>query len=249
MLVANWKLNPPGVSEAVRLAKMADRNGVVICPPFVFLSRIKKVLRRAALGAQDVFWEEGGAYTGEVSPMMLKNLGTKYVIIGHSERRRWLNETDEMVNKKIKAALHVGLKVILCVGEPLAVRRRGLAAAKNFVKSQLLKDLADIQKSKIKNLKLKIVVTYEPIWAISGGQYGHITDKPEDVVEMARFIKNFLLVSCRLSHVAVLYGGSVNGKNAESFLQYNEIDGALVGGASLKVGEFKKIIKIVSNYG
>lgn len=241
IVVANWKMNFPGLGpwRGFRPPKNVE---VVICPPFPYLSDIRHRISDIGhpksdirLGAQDVFWERSGPYTGEVSPEMLKNSGASYVIVGHSERRRWLHETDKMINKKIKAALGAGLKAILCVGEPLAVRRKGVKAVENFVKDQLAKDLGSLH-SKSHILNSRLIVAYEPVWAIGTGR----SDKPSDALLMAKFIKNIL-------HSKVLYGGSVNGKGARSFLQYKEIDGALVGGASLKAGEFKKIVKISSN--
>jgi len=266
LIVANWKLNLPDLKSwrNFRAAKNAE---VVICPPFPYLAcfmfhvsrqkpaspapaspseseagkRGERGSPKAAsfkLGAQDCFWEEEGAYTGEVSPGMLKNLGVQYVIIGHSERRRSLGETDEMINKKVLSALRAGLKVILCVGEPLAVRRKGLPAAKRYVANQLRQDLKSVH-STFHVLHSRLVIAYEPIWAIGTGR----ADKPEEAAAMARFIKNLLLTRYYLPHTRILYGGSVDGKNAKNFLQYKEVDGALVGGASLKVAEFKKILK------
>jgi len=232
LIIANWKMNPSSVSAAVRLAAKTEKgalksgNDIVVAPPFPFLLSVKKVLKKAKLGAQDDFWENQGAYTGEISPAMLKSSGVKYVIVGHSERRR-LGETDDAINKKIKASLKAGLKPILCVGESLEVRKKGLTAAKNFVKSQLKKDLKGLPRPG------GIIVAYEPIWAIGTGK----SDKPQDTVEMAIFIKGIAG-----SKAKILYGGSVTSKNAKNFLQYKEIDGALVGGASLKAGEFNKII-------
>ncbi len=232
LIIANWKMNPQSFAEAERLAKAIFKftkrilSEIVLCPPFVWLTDLShKYYREVSWGAQDTFWEKAGAFTGEISPLMLKNSKVTYVIVGHSERRS-LGETDEMINKKVLAALRAGFKVILCVGEPLVIRKRGLAAAKKFVAAQLKADLKGI-----KGQRSRIVIAYEPIWAVGTGR----ADKPEETVEMARSIKQFL-------HSRVLYGGSVNGKNAKSFLQYKEIDGALVGGASLRLGEFKKII-------
>lgn len=244
IIIANWKMHAPNLRSwrSFRAPRNVD---VVICPPFPYLLSVSSLVishkSSVRLGAQDVFWEDKGAYTGEVSPAMLKNSKGEYVIVGHSERRRWLGETDEMINKKVKAVLRAGLKVILCVGEPLSVRKKGLAAAKKFVADQLRKDLAGIKKSSVISHQSS-VIAYEPIWAIGTGR----SDKPSDTAEMASFIKNLLLVSCRLSHVPVLYGGSVNSKNIADFVQYKEIDGALVGGASIKVGEFKKIVNVTS---
>src|ERR1051325_10082969 len=186
LIVANWKMNPASEKEAVRLAKSIDKSGVVVAAPFVFLPALSKVLRRASLGAQDVFWEESGAYTGEVSSKMLRGMGVKYVIVGHSERRKYLGETDVMINFKIKEALRAGLKVILCVGEVLETRQKGLYAAKNFVEMQLSADLKGIRnrESGIRN----VVIAYEPIWAIGTGK----ADDAEETTEMSKFIKNIL---------------------------------------------------------
>ena len=232
-------MNPKTSREATKLARAIDAKNVVICPSFPFLGAVKKAIKKARLGSQDVFWEEKGAYTGEVSPAMLKNSGIEYVIVGHSERRRWLNETDEMINKKVLATLRAGLKVILCVGEPLIVRRQGLAAAKKYVKSQLQKDLSGISNLKPKTQNL--IIAYEPIWAIGTGR----SDKPEETFAMAKFIKQFLHSKFYILNSKVLYGGSVNSKNVWDFVKYKEIDGALVGGASLNAKEFRKIIKRV----
>lgn len=235
LIIANWKENPVSAKLAISLAQKTEKgisktgNEIVVAPPFIFLEPVKKVLKKAKLGAQDDFWENQGAHTGEVSPLMLKSSGVKYVIVGHSERRR-LGETDEMINKKLKAALKTGLKPILCVGEPAQIRRKGLSAAKNFVKKQLGKDMKGLARAK------GVIVAYEPIWAISTNKDAK-ADKPEDSLEIIKFIK-------KIAHSRVLYGGSVTSKNAKSFLQYKEIDGALVGSASLDSVEFKKIINI-----
>ena len=185
LIVANFKMNMPDLKPWRRL-RVPRGVHVVICPPLLYMSHVSRVMSHGVkLGAQDCFWEEKGAYTGEVSPKMLKDLGAKYAIIGHSERRKWLHETDEMIAKKVAAALSVGLKVILCVGEPLAVRRKGLAAAKRFVAVQLRKDLAGV--SRVKGQVSRVAIAYEPIWAIGTGR----SDKPEETVEMAEFIKQF----------------------------------------------------------
>jgi triosephosphate isomerase len=248
LIIANWKMNPVGESEALVLAKKIDASNVVIAPPFIFLKTIKKLVKKAWLGAQDVFWENspagGSAYTGEVSPDQLKSFGVRYVIIGHSERRA-LGETDEVINKKVKAALAAGLKVILCVGEPIergfTRTSRGLTRnereAKKYVKNQLTKDLRGVKSSVISHRSL--VIAYEPIWAIGTGR----GDKPEDTAEMAKYIKKLLVISYKF-RVKVLYGGSVTSKNVAGFLSQKEIDGALVGGVSSKPKEFQKIISL-----
>ncbi|MFH0712810.1 MAG: triose-phosphate isomerase [Candidatus Jorgensenbacteria bacterium] len=251
LIIANWKMNPSTYAEAERLFKSVLKKvrgvknaEIVICPPFVWLTDIShKYKKEINFGAQDVFLaapkgraspSRAGRETiciGEASPRQLKSLGVKYVIIGHSERRA-LGETDEIINKKAKETLKIGLKVVLCVGEPLSVRRKGRVAAGRFVKNQIRRDLKSI--SKIKNL----LIAYEPIWAIGTGR----ADKPEDALEMARFIKESLVISHK-SKVRVLYGGSVNSKNARAFLSPEEINGALVGKESLKASDFQKIVQ------
>lgn len=234
--MANWKLNPQGEAQAIKLARSADKKGVVVCPPFPFLRAVGRTIKRAALGAQDTFWEEKGAYTGEVSPTMLKGMGVKYVIVGHSERRQWLGENDQMINKKVLAAQRAGLKVVLCVGEPLKARRKGLKAAMKFVERQLEEDLRKVKAN-------SIIIAYEPIWAIGTGR----PDNPKESAQMAEFIK--LFVSEYGCEAKVLYGGSVTAKNIGRIMEYNVIDGVLVGGASLKSGEFGKIIRKATHAG
>ncbi|MBI2623623.1 MAG: triose-phosphate isomerase [Candidatus Liptonbacteria bacterium] len=253
LIIANWKMNPPTYKEAEQLAEAVIKSSpkkvdVVLCPPFVWLTDMShESTGKVKFGAQDVFWESGGAFTGEISAAMLKNSGVDYAIIGHSERRRHLGETDAMVNKKVLAALKAGLRVILCVGESKEVRRKGIDAAKRFVERQLREDLQGIkyQESSIKNL----VVTYEPVWAISGGDSTHTADDPKNAVEMIAFIKSILNSIFHILYSRVLYGGSVNAKNAGSFLREPEIGGALVGGASLKPKEFLGILKAAEKYG
>ena len=237
LIVANWKSNPVSFTEALKLAKASDFENVVIAPPYIYLQTLSWVLKKAALGAQDTFWENTGPYTGEITPFQIKNLRIKYVIIGHSERRQ-LGETDEMINKKVKAALKVGLRVVLCVGENRNIRRKGIAAAKRFVGNQLKKDLSGIRRQKSGSRNL--LIAYEPIWAISTSK-GARADKPQDSAEIINHIREFLATYYRLQ-ATVLYGGSVNAKNAAAFLKQSEIDGALVGGASLNQKEFRKII-------
>ena len=246
IFVANWKENPRTEREAMQLfdatamaARGAKNVTTVVCPPFIYIEKMGKRVGRSRflLGAQDVSFEERGAHTGEVGPKMLKRLGARYVIIGHSERRA-MGEMDVTVNKKIKAALVDGLKVILCVGERAAIRKKGIAAAKRFVAAQLKKDLKGISAA-------RLLIAYEPIWAIGTGK----NDSPEDAREMAIFIKkeidHIFHVPRATCHVPILYGGSVNSKNIGDYVQYKEIDGALVGGASVKKDEVKKMIAVV----
>jgi len=260
LIIFNWKMAPASLNQARTYTDLtqtyADKAGadteIVIAPPLVYLNDLKlktPAFAKASAGkqnlklcAQDVFWENFGAYTGEISPVMLRKLGVEYVIIGHSERRQYLNETDEMINKKVLAALKAGLKVILCVGEEkreLGIKNYELRGAKNFVKKQLEKDLENIHNSLFK-IHNSLIVTYEPIWAIGTGNPCH----PKDALEMIKFIKSILNSLFKIHNSKVLYGGSVDSKNIESFIKYQEIDGALVGGASLKPKEVRSIIKL-----
>lgn len=256
LIVFNWKMSPQSIAEAKqllaqvkveRLKVKENKFALVICPPFTYLSLIAGLINktRVKLGAQNVFWENQGAYTGEISPQILKNLGVEYVIIGHSERRQYLGETDEMINKKVLAALKAGLKVILCIGENSAIRKKGKKAVEKFISDQLKKDLKGI-----KNWKLKIenlAIAYEPIWAISTTKK-HKLENPQDAIEMSIFIKKTLQVSSFKFHdMKVLYGGSVDSKDILDFIKHKEIDGALVGHASIKKEEVKKIVKILNN--
>ncbi len=260
ILIANWKMNPVSRAEAIRLAKLSDEKSVVICPPFPFLIPVKGQLRKAELGAQDIFWgglpTGGGAYTGEVSGAMLKKIGASFVIIGHSERRRVLGETDETINKKIKAALAASLRVVLCIGEPAEVRKKGEAAAKAFVKSQLTTDLKNIFNLKPKTFNP--IIAYEPVWAISTSRDPKLKETPEMIVAMVQFIKGLLdsrfsaqggsASGGKIPDPRIIYGGSVTAENIGRIIHHKEIEGALVGGASLKSEEFKKIIKVVKKF-
>ena len=258
IIIANWKINPSITKEATALLNSTSQTAgkiknfkkeidLIICPPFIYLSDLKtKKLKNIKLGAQNCFWEDRGAYTGEISPLMLKNLGVEYVIIGHSERRNHIRESDEMIAQKIKAVFENKLTPILCVGETLEQRGRGIE--KNIVQEQLKKDLKEV-----KNLKNKtLIIAYEPVWAIGTGNYC----QPEEALEMIKFIKEIINLNFNLpvltaqtdseKSLKVLYGGSVDSKNVTSYVKYQEIDGALVGGASIKINEFQKLINEVS---
>lgn len=244
IIVANWKMNPSSREEAAKLfdevvkaAGLFPNVEVVISPPAVFLPEFKKTLGdkpEVKLGAQDVFWEKKGAFTGQISPLMLTDLGVSYVIIGHSEKRV-LGESSEEINKKIKAAFEVGLKPILCVGEPAIVRKRGVKASEKYVENQLTADLKGVA-------DYAIIIAYEPIWAIGAGA----PEEPTSAVEMASFIKKVLNAKLKDRIPKVLYGGSVDGVNVKNFLKYKELDGALVGGASLDSKEFGKLLNKTS---
>lgn len=226
IIVANWKCNPRNLAQAKKLFNAVKNTKAVICPPFVYLDTSHK-LRNAKyeLGAQNCHWQQSGAYTGEVSPKMLKDLGCQYVIIGHSERRKYFKETDEIIHKKLKSALKAGLKPILCIGEDKGQN------AKRVVNNQLKKDLKGIAKKDLK----KIIIAYEPVWAIStsGGEYCS--------PERAKRIMDFIRADFKNK---VIYGGSVDSKTIKGYIDVG-FEGALVGGASLNAKEFIKIVKSV----
>jgi triosephosphate isomerase len=242
IIIANWKMNPASLRTALRLARASDKKGVVVVPPFVFTEEVGKILRRAKLGAQDVSREDppsgGGPYTGEVSWRELKKLGVEYVIVGHSERRA-MGERNGVINRKLKIAISHGLKVILCVGEKSSVRRRGKEASMRFVGGQIASALRGVTGRELRAMNL--LVAYEPVWAIGTGR----NDTPADASEMAEFIRKRLSARCKPRATRVLYGGSVNPKNAKSFLTDKNMDGLLVGGASLSASGFGGIINAV----
>lgn len=243
-IVANWKMNPQSVAEAEDILAYIDEhlknesekkeNSLIICPPFVFLDDVSKILNtsrlagQAELGAQDIALSDSGAWTGEVSGPMLKRLGVKYVIVGHSERRWKMGESDEIVNKKLKTVLANDFTPIVCLGE-----RERDGGFKDFLKKQIKATFAGLSADDIG----KCLVAYEPVWAISTNPNAR-PDKPEDTLEAVAVIKETLGPD-----ILVLYGGSVNAANAKDFLSLPQIAGVLVGGASVKKEEFVQILK------
>ncbi len=222
--------------EVAKVLKDVKKAKVVICPPFPYLSIINNQLSLIKLGAQDCFWEESGSFTGEISLSMLKDLGCKYVIIGHSERRQFLNETDRMVNKKIKAALIKNIRPIFCFGESKKDKDQG--KTQNVLKKQLENGLRKIIKSDVK----KIIFAYEPLWAIGSGK----PCSPEEANVIRLFIKKIITQKYSrpiANEIKILYGGSVNSSNVKSFIQQGSFQGVLVGGVSLKPKEFIKLVK------
>ena len=241
----NWKMNKTS-KEAENLVKelilgVGNYRDVetVIFPPFVYLKQINNLLKgvgNIALGAQNMFWEEKGAYTAEISPGMLVDVGCHYVVLGHSERREYFSETNENINRKIKTALRFGLIPLLCVGERLEERKSGLA--EKIVGSQLTKCLLDIDSSQVE----KIVIAYEPIWAIGTGE----TATSQQAQQMHKFIRKTLqtIVGAKVADsVRIQYGGSVKPQNIKELMDQSDVDGALVGGASLDGESFVKIVK------
>ncbi len=237
LIVGNWKMFPKSARDVRNFFKSfraSKKSEAVIAPPFPYLPLLPKS-RTFYIGAQDLFWEKEGAFTGEVSAAMLKDLGVRYVIVGHSERRRWLGETDDAIAKKLKQAIKMGLRPILCVGEPT---RDADGAFFSFIKKQITADFAKLKKDEA----ARVVVAYEPIWAIGSGKPA----RPKDAAEAALYIKKVLADLYSISvgrRVRVLYGGSVSSKNAGEFLAEREIGGLLVGGESRRPREFSKILQ------
>lgn len=243
-IAGNWKMHKT-IPEAVEMVKALKEESpqltdaeLVVIPPYTMLSEVKKVIEGSTvqLGAQNIFWEEKGAFTGEISPPMLKDAGCQYVTIGHSERRQYFGETNETVNKKIKAALAHELTPIMCIGESLEEREKGNTMDK--VETQINSGLEGLGKDEIR----RIVIAYEPIWAIGTG----VTATPSQAEEVHSFIREKLTEKYGneiASYAIILYGGSVKPANTYSILKENNINGALVGGASLEADSFIQITK------
>ena len=244
LIAGNWKMNTT-VDEALELVRaMKDElekiAGVekVICPPFVSLAPVKELLVGSAikLGAQNLFFAEKGAYTGEISPSMVADL-CEYVIIGHSERRQYFHETGDVVNKKIMAALQVDIIPIMCVGESLEENERG--KTRSVVSEQVRAALAGVEAVD------GLVIAYEPVWAIGTGKSATGEQAGETIAFIRQNIAD-LFGEETAREMRILYGGSVSSSNAAEFMQQPEIDGALVGGASLKASEFINIVSQTS---
>lgn len=248
LIVANWKMNPLTLEAAKRLIKIIKKGlrvikdvEVVLCPPFVWLFAIKKELKKSKikLGAQDLFWKEFGAYTGEISAKMLKGVGCEYVIVGHSERRQILAETYEIINLKLKAALKGGLKPILCIGETLEEKQED--KTQEVITYELQSSLKDVSGPTLARLS----IAYEPIWAIGSGQ-----PASSDEIMTARLLIQKVLTGLYSASIAqevkILYGGSVVSSNACEFTKVVEMNGLLVGGTSLNATEFINIVKTLT---
>ncbi|MST04359.1 MAG: triosephosphate isomerase [Candidatus Pacebacteria bacterium] len=237
IIIANWKMNPDTELEAVSLTQKIDSENLIIAPPYPFLGAVRKSQKLSKLGAQDVFWEAKGAYTGEVSVTQLKSLGVQYIVLGHSERRI-LGETNDAVVKKVKAVVSLGLIPVICIGDGLSDKIAGRSEV--AVMDQLMPTIEALKSFK----SGKIIFAYEPVWAIST-QKDAKPDNPENARNMILKIKNKVLdEGLKGLEFHFIYGGSVNGLNAGGFLKYDEIEGALVGGASLKPDELTRILKI-----
>jgi len=234
LIAGNWKMNKT-VEEAVELVKaikVSEKVDILVCPPFTALDAVSK-LKKVDVGAQNMYFEDSGAYTGEISPLMIKEL-CSYVIIGHSERRAYFGEDNSIINSKIKKALEHKLKVIVCVGEKLEEREAGKM-------EEVVEDHVKGALEGIDDLK-EVVIAYEPVWAIGTGK----TATPLEAEEAHKFIRSLIseMYSDKVaSKIRVLYGGSVKPSNAKELLSKEDIDGALIGGASLKAEDFNSIIE------
>ena len=245
VIAGNWKMNndlkesEKLIVELKNLLQNEKLNcDVIVCPSFTSLSEASKLVKGTVikLGAQNMHFEDNGAFTGEVSASMLRSAGCEYVILGHSERRHIFGESDEVINKKIKKALAAGLKPIFCIGELLEERENG--TTNDVVKRQVLKGLDGISADDMKN----IIVAYEPVWAIGTGK----TASPAQAQEVHEFIRDLIEIDYSLevaNDLVIQYGGSVKPDNAKELLSQKDIDGALVGGACLKADSFLGIIK------
>ena len=245
LVAGNWKMNKT-YQDSKKLIKSIGNNldedtlskiDVVICPPFTSLSRARKLTNKSKIniGAQNMYYENDGAYTGEISASMLKALGCKYVILGHSERRQYFSETDFTINLKLKKAIENELISIVCVGESLEQRENKIQ--NQIVKEQLTNCLTAIDRKDFN----KIVIAYEPVWAIGTGK----TATPEQANQMHIFIRETigkLYTQDVAANIRILYGGSVNENNSKELFTQSDIDGGLIGGASLKPASFIKII-------
>lgn len=242
LIAGNWKMNMDregSVALAREIAASANGEGaeVLICPPYVYLDAVVQATEGSsvAVGAQDVYFEGNGAFTGEISTAMLADLGCKYVILGHSERRNVIGETDDLINRKVHAVLAAGLNPVVCVGELLEQREAGQTA--EVVRGQFEGSLAGVSEEQMGS----IVIAYEPVWAIGTGK----TATPEQAQEVHADLRKLLEEHYNAGlaeSVRILYGGSVKPANAKELMSQADIDGALVGGASLKADSFGAII-------
>lgn len=242
-IAGNWKMNTT-IDEAVMLAKaVVEKMGkvsdvdIAVCPPYISLKAVARALKGSSvkLGAQDVHWEAKGAYTGKVSCAMLKSVGVEYVIIGHSEQRQYFHETNETVNKKVKAALEAGLLPIVCVGETLDERKTGKLFS--IIEGQTKGAFAGISKDDA----LKCTIAYEPVWAIGTGEVA----TPQQANEMHVFIRKQvagLYDGEAADKMRIQYGGSMKPDNAKALLALSDVDGGLIGGAALKADDFFGIV-------
>ncbi len=247
LIVANWKMNPATLGQALTLAEKTEiivsrlkAVEVVLAPPYVFIPSVKDVIKKAKMGSQDAFWEESGPYTGQISWRALKNMGVSHVIIGHSERKKYAGETDDAINRKMRALLAGGMKVILCIGEDERVG----GEIPRIIEEQLIHALSGVKKDILSGL----AIAYEPVWAISTNS-GSSPDTPDNAFRTMLYIRKVLSRMYgrkEADNVRVIYGGSVSSRTIKAFLTEGNMQGALVGKASLDPEEFGKIVSIAS---
>ena len=242
IIAGNWKMNktPSEARELVTALAPLVKDAVcdvVVCTPAVNFAAVSEAIKgtNIKLGAQNMHWKESGAYTGELSAAMLKECGVEYVILGHSERRQYFAETNETVNKRARAALAAGLKPIICVGESLDQREQGVT--EELVRMQVKIALNGVTADELKN----VVIAYEPIWAIGTGKTA-TADQAEEVCAAIRKVVGELYGEDAAKALTVQYGGSMNAKNAQELLSKPDVDGGLIGGASLKADQFAVIV-------
>lgn len=243
VIAGNWKMNmlPNEAIEFItRLTQTAkqSKSEIILCVPYIdlFYSLLTAQDTPIKIGAQNMHHKESGAYTGEISGKMLKSIHVEYVIIGHSERRKYFAETDEIVNLKLQAAFENNLKPILCVGETLEQREAG--KAQEVITKQIEADLTGLTKEQVQNT----IIAYEPIWAIGTGKTATVEDANKAIKQIREKIQE-LYGEQTAQNAILLYGGSVSAGNSKELLSASQIDGALIGGASLKIEEFEKIVK------
>ena len=247
-IAGNWKMNKTAAETAelasalkASLAPFAGKCEIAVCPTFTSLATAVEILKvsNVKVGAQNIHWADNGAYTGEISGAMLKEIGVEYVIIGHSERRQYFGETDETVNQRIKAALKYGLKPIVCIGETLAEREGGVT--NTVLEKQIRGAFADITAADMN----AITIAYEPVWAIGTGK----TATPEVAQETHAFIRSVLtaLFGDKAQDIVVQYGGSMKAENSGALVSKQDIDGGLIGGAALKADSFTALIQNALN--
>lgn len=251
IIIANWKMNltlqqslvlAKDILNGLKKIKNLKKIDIVLCPSFTALSSIQPLLlSKVYLGAQNCFWEEAGAYTGEISPFQLKEVGCQYVIIGHSERRQYLKETDEMIHCKVKTGLEAGIIPVLCIGETFEERQKGI---KDYV---IINQLSHALEGVNLKANQQLIIAYEPIWVIGTGQ----AVRPEEAEYASRIILQRVIDLYPLpivrNNIRIIYGGSVDHTNIQDFLKQDTIDGVLVGGASLKAEGFIKMISRIVN--
>ena len=245
IIAGNWKMNKSPIETKEYFNKFNDlvkeaKSKIILCVPFVDIQVAQESTQNTniSIGAQNVYYIDSGAYTGEISPKMLKDMNVEYVIIGHSERRQYFNEVDDIVNLKIKAALENNLKPILCVGETLEQREKGIQ--NEIISLQIINALKDIDKEQIKN----VIIAYEPVWAIGTGKTATAIDANNSIIVIRNEIANIYGVEVA-NDICILYGGSVKSENAHELFSMPDIDGGLVGGASLEPEEFAKIVNSI----